>query len=134
MDAIRHEARLDAKQDGTTLRAILTARAEKGDPSAFDRLQAPDYPDSLDYLLGWSHELYGRSGVGMDGFAPLTWEALDAWARRTHRNPSPEECRALMQLDSAYRVRDEATETVVTDEAETKVAVVKPWPAKPKES
>lgn len=37
----------------------------------------------------------------MSGLAPLSWGCLDAWARRTGRDPSPEECDALMQLDSA---------------------------------
>ena len=134
MDAIRHAARLDAKQkDGVTLRAILEPRALKGDESAAAQLEPPEYPESLTYLLDWSRELYGRSGVGMDGFSPLSWEALDAWARRTGRNPTADECQALMLLDSAYRATDEQTETIVTDTAETKVAIVKPWPSKKQE-
>lgn len=45
-------------------------------------------------------ELHGRSGVGMSGMNPLTWECLDAWARRTDTLVYPHEAKALMTLDA----------------------------------
>jgi hypothetical protein len=130
MAYVRHEARLDRrdKESGVTLRATLELRAAQGSSQAIADLASPAYPESLDYLLDWSYEVLGRSGVGMDGLAPLSWECLDAWARRTKRNPTRDECHALMQLDSAFRHPDEPEESTPVDTP--KVAVVPAWPVK----
>jgi hypothetical protein len=60
----------------------------------------PECPESLAYLLSWLRALNGRSGVGMNGFAPLTWSTLDAWARWTGNLPDPADIDALFLLDS----------------------------------
>ena len=131
MLAMAHETRLDRRdaESGTTLRAVLTAKAAKGDQQAAADLEPPAYPETLGYLRDWTAELVGRSGVGMDGFAPLSWECLDAWARRMDHEPTADECWALMRLDLAMRKPDD----VLAAEApadEPKVAVVPAWPSK----
>ena len=62
--------------------------------------EGPDYPHEVHYLREWIGELHGRSGVGMAGVLPLSYTELDAWARRTGRNPLPHEVDALIRLDS----------------------------------
>lgn len=130
MAYVRHEAALDKRDDkGVSLRATLELRAAQGSQQAIADLTPPDYPEHLAYLLGWSQELVGRSGVGMSGFAPLSWSELQAWARLTDRTPSPEECDALMALDAAFRNQEEPTSNEASDVAEPKAAVIKAWPA-----
>ncbi len=101
---VAHETRLNTPdQDGVTWRAQLEASAARGNPHAIERLTPKPYHEGIAYLLGWSQELVGRSGEGMNGAAALTWNTLDAWARRTRRNPTPAECAALMDLDRVIR-------------------------------
>jgi hypothetical protein len=63
-------------------------------------LEGPECPESLGYLLEWARQLHGRSGVGMNGFAPMTWATLDAWARWTGNIPDRDEIDALFILDA----------------------------------
>lgn len=127
---MRHEALLDKRDDkGVSLRATLELRASQGSSSAIADLTPPEFPDSLAYLLGWSHELVGRSGLGMSGFAPLSWNTLESWARLTERHPSPEECDALMALDAAFRNPDEPAASETADVTAPKTSTVKAWPS-----
>lgn len=66
-------------------------------------LDGPPAPVALEYLLRWSWELHGRSGVGMDGYAPLTFTAIRDWAVLTEREIEPHEVQALMVLDAVRR-------------------------------
>lgn len=86
--------RAQAKND-----AMAAARADKLEA----QLQGPEVPVAMRYLLGWLDELDGRSGVTMDGKAPLSWEALDCWARRTGRDPLYHELMALLNLYTLRR-------------------------------
>lgn len=52
------------------------------------------------YLRDWLYELHGRSGMTDHGPAPLSWPALDAWARMTGRKPDTSETDALFSLDA----------------------------------
>lgn len=129
MAYVRHEARLDLRNaDGVAPRAALELRASQGAAGAIEALTPPEYPEGLSYLLGWLEELVGRSGVGMDGLAPLTWQTLDAWADRTGRHPTPEECTALMLLDGAYRHPDEPAQKAAPGTPTP--AVIRAWPSK----
>lgn len=115
MHAFAHTAELNARlPDGSTVRDSLcekVKRAERkhGNGSAehvreMAKLDGPPYPVSLQYLLDWSDDLYGRTGITPDGtFAPLTWRDIESWARMTDRRPLPHEVRALMALDAARR-------------------------------
>lgn len=59
-----------------------------------------DCPESLRYLLDWARALNGRSGVGMNGFSPLTWGTLGEWSRLTGNVPDQEDIDALFILDA----------------------------------
>ncbi len=134
MEVVRHEARLNVtRKEGGSLRAVLEQRAAQGSVSAIDQLTPPDHPEQMEYLLDWSRELVGRSGVGMDGLAPLTWEAIDAWARRTGRNPTPDECSALMLLDGVFRHPESVADEPATIDV-PKVATIRPWPTRKPET
>ncbi len=130
MSYVRHEARLDRQdpKSGTSPRVLLEVRAAQGSVSALKALTPPSYPESLGYLLEWSHELVGRSGEGMGGASPLSWPSLDAWADRTGRNPSRDECHALMQLDTAFR-HPEESDVVNVEPTKPIVADIPAWPS-----
>jgi hypothetical protein len=101
---LAHESRLAKKdKDGVPYRAQLEASAKAGNVLAAKRLVGPDFPVELDYLMDWSKELVGRSGVGMDGPAPLSWACLTAWSEATGNQVSSAEASALMLLDGAMR-------------------------------
>lgn len=128
---MRHATRLDRPDtNGVTLRATLELRASQGSRQAVADLTPPDYPESLTYLLGWSHELVGRSGVGMDGAAPLSWSTLDAWSRLTGRVIDSNDCDALMLLDHAFRHPEEPESKAPVDVKEPVQAVIRPWPSR----
>ncbi len=125
---VQHQARLDAVTDGVSRRATLEASAARGNAHAIEALTTPVYPDALEYLLDWSYELVGRSGDGMSGASALSWPTLDAWATRTGRTPSREDCLALMQLDTAFRHPDNVAAS--TSEPVPIVAPIVAWPTK----
>lgn len=71
---------------------------------AMAEIDGPGMPSgTLDYLWGWSDELLGRSGVTMDGLAPLNPTVIESWARLTERSPQPHEVQALFELDALRR-------------------------------
>lgn len=59
----------------------------------------PECPEPLEYLRDWLYAVHARSGVGMSGFAPLSWPAYDAWARHWGVTPDRAEEDALFLLD-----------------------------------
>jgi hypothetical protein len=63
-------------------------------------LQGPEYPDALDYLLDWLYQVHGRSGIGMNGFAPLSYGTVADWARLRGHTPSSADVEGLMRLDA----------------------------------
>ena len=75
-------------------------------------LEEPDYPAEMDYLRQWSRELFGRSGIGMEGVAPLKPTEVEAWARLNGLDLTPLETQALFRLDTVRRhpeVMDDVT-------------------------
>lgn len=66
-------------------------------------IEGPEAPECLGYLLDMHHDLYGRCGVTMEGYAPLTWEALLAYETKQGIVIPPHECTALMTLDAVRR-------------------------------
>lgn len=124
MDFVAHETALDRQTDGTTLRAIYTEKARRGDVSAMKALQGPEYPDEVQYLDTWRMELHGRSGVGMNGPAPLSYATIRDWSHLTGNEVTADDVRALLRLDTAMF----ATEI---DTAVEEAPMVKPsWPTK----
>ncbi len=113
MLAVAHDAKMNERVTTTNeagvrvdqgcRRDLLAASAARGNPVAIKALAEPEIPEAIEYLLDWSRELVGHSGEGVNGPAALSWDTLDAWARRTGRNPTDAECRALMLLDTAIR-------------------------------
>jgi hypothetical protein len=82
-----------------SLRASLTGLAKRGIAHAIKQLQGPDVPEVGAYLLEWHRALHGRSGITMEGVAPLSWTTLQAWADLTGVRPTPDEVTALLFLD-----------------------------------
>jgi hypothetical protein len=100
----RHEARLNQRtEDGATRRAYLERSAARGNPASIAALRGPEYPEELEYLLGWAQQLLGRSGVGMDGAAPLGYSTVADWSRLAGIDIEPHEVDALMALDAVMR-------------------------------
>lgn len=107
---VAHHARLDVQTDGFPVRAhmerrLLRIAAQHGEAHpdtirAQRALDGPPVPDPVAYLLRWSYEVYGRSGVGMDGFAPLSFTTIRDWAVLTGRAIEPHEVQALLLLDA----------------------------------
>ena len=92
-----------AKPDdmGSPVRASYEVSARKGSPAALEMLARADAcPESLTYLRSWAYTLHGRSGVGMQGYAPLTYGTIADWSRLMGIDPLPHEVDALMQLDA----------------------------------
>ena len=82
---------------GVTRRAYVEASSN---PESRALLIGPECPESLDYLKAWAYALHGRSGVGMNGAAPLSYGTIADWSRLTGHMPSPEDVDALLVLDS----------------------------------
>jgi hypothetical protein len=72
-------------------------------PVARAALEGPEGPEALDYLHEWAVSLLGRSGVGMDGYAPLGYATVAAWAQLMAITVAPHEVEALMMLDAVMR-------------------------------
>jgi len=95
-------AELNHRQpDGTTQGDHWEEDARSGSGAAIERLTPPDFPDCVNYLWSWAMELHGRSGVGMSGLVPLTYEAILAWSALRGIRPTPSEVHALIAIDSA---------------------------------
>lgn len=62
----------------------------------------PDLPWHWQYLWQWWQELAaGRQGAGM-GVSGLSWAEMDAWARRTDRQPTVQEWTLLRRIDCMF--------------------------------
>jgi hypothetical protein len=95
---VAHHARLDQRdKDGFTEREHLEQAERQGRLANPGKLDGPDPPKDLVYLLNWWREL--SWGLGEH----VTWLDVDAWARLTDRRPHPFEVRALMELARAHR-------------------------------
>lgn len=120
-----HHAILNRRaDDGSTQRAHLESAAARGSITAARELEGPELPDALSYLVEWIHALSGRSGVGMSGFAPLTWSTIGEWSRFTGIDPDVAEIDALFVLDSVLLNPVALATDAVEPEAVT------PWPTK----
>ena len=123
---MRHESLLDRRADGgASERDHLLQAARKGNEDAQAALRGPEPPEDMFYLVGWAEALYGRSGVSMEGLAPLSYSTIEAWARLMGVYPDPLEVQALITLDHVMRHPDRGT---VPDEVPE--AVNTPWPEK----
>jgi hypothetical protein len=65
-------------------------------------------PPVFAHLWGWFLRLSARRGGGY-GLAPLFFQEIDAWARRTRLDPTPWEIEQLEKLDDLYlKISNEA--------------------------
>jgi hypothetical protein len=95
-------------EKGFAQRAHLQGLVKRGRATAAQRrlLDGPPFPESLDYLWEWHMELARTRNYNMNGPEPLTYPAVDAWARLTGREPEPYEVDALFRLDVVTRHPD----------------------------
>lgn len=91
--------------DGTRRRDTLEASARHGNEIAIRELELVEYPDCIDYLIGWARELLGRSGSDMNGLSPLSYASIREWSRSSGRVLSRLEEHGLFALDAALRYR-----------------------------
>jgi hypothetical protein len=106
MDYAAHVTTLQQPDDkGFAARAHLLAKVRMGKATAEERqlLEGPPFPETVAYLWEWHQELARTRSVGMAGVDPLSYPAIDAWARLTDRHPLPDEVDALLQLDAVTR-------------------------------
>lgn len=134
---LAHEVELRrTREDGTPWLDFWEAAAASGNRDAIKKLIVPRFPESVGYLREWAYELRGRSGVGMEGVAPLTYLTISAWAELTDRQIEPHEVTALLAMDAALSKREpsENTKTVTSGDV-VRPAVLTPgtgaWGAKP---
>lgn len=143
MLAVAHAARLDRhtdpkdaqslthRQSWESLRDQARARESVNDAAEI-ALREPEYPAFIHYLRVWSDELVGRSGVGMDGAAPLSNTELLAWCINTGTVLTPSEQRALMRLDTVRRHPEtlDTPKTIGESDAPKRSLFHKLWPSK----
>lgn len=93
------------QEDGSTLRDTLLERSRRRDAgaeAARAQLSVPPIPVGFGYLLDDFNALHKRRAFGPAGPLPLSWESIDAWARRTGKTPTAWELRVIDLLDDAY--------------------------------
>lgn len=121
VDHVAHQGRLDSRVDDKSstrdhlagrLRRLQQTKGEDHPDTvrAQEEVDGPPVPPALAYLLQWSWELHGRSGVSMDGLAPLSFTAVRDWAVLTEREIDPHEVQALLLLDAVRRNPPKAAE------------------------
>lgn len=99
---VRREAWLNERVEGSPRRQHFAVVAKRN-PEVRALLEGPDCPESLEYLYEWATALCGRSGVGMDGYAPLSYSTVAAWADLMGIAVEPQEVEGLMMLDAVIR-------------------------------
>jgi len=113
--------------DGAAQRAHWELAAAQGNADARRKLEGPEFPDHLAHIWEWARDLHGRSGVGMAGAAPLSYQEIAAWQRLTGIVLEPIEVEALIAVDGALMgVALPEDETDASDEPEPAHA----WPTR----
>lgn len=80
-------------------RKHLEFAASRGNKAAIAALEGPECPDSLRYLLALARALHGRSGVGMNGLAPLTYTTIYHYSRLMRMTLDTEDVEAVILID-----------------------------------
>ena len=98
-----HEAFLSQPADGKDGPTVRESLQQVEDASGHRpmELDPPDFPDALEHVWGWFHELHGARTSGMQP-NPISWSEIKAWAELTHTEPTPWEARLLRRLDEAF--------------------------------
>lgn len=97
------------EEGGSTYRDVLEgllkrARTEVRKAEIEEQLALPDFPEELNYL--WIDFWRLRRRVASTGFGvtPISWEAIDAYCRKTGRNYVPWEVQVIEALDDVWLV------------------------------
>lgn len=89
-------------ENGSLRRDHLEYGAERGVQAALEALAAePVFPEEIEYLMDWAKLLFGRSGVGFAGLAPLTFTTLESFEKIMDVKLSPLEAEGLIVLTDA---------------------------------
>lgn len=102
---MRHEAQLNAPVSAKdpklgTVRAHLELLAARGSVSAIAKLEGPEPPDELLYLLALADDYANGRRFGAHGAEPAAWVDMQAWTLMKHLELDPEEVAAIMLIDS----------------------------------
>lgn len=65
--------------------------------------EAPDLPECGEHILQWFWDLSARRAPAMAGVSPISFCDIDAWRRLLGVTVRPEEVRAILAMDDAYR-------------------------------
>lgn len=111
---MRHEAQLNAPasaKDPTlgTMRVHLESAAARGSALAIARLEGPEPPEDLLYLLEYAEELARGRRYSVNGPEPIGWTDIHAWAQLTGRHPEPDEVHAILLIDAVLLNPGEVT-------------------------
>ncbi len=87
-------------ETGGTTRAHLESLAKRI-PKYRKKLEAPAYPAWIGYMRQWSRELHGRSGAGMSGLLPVSYQTIGEWSRLKRIRLMPYEVDGLIAVDMA---------------------------------
>jgi hypothetical protein len=125
-------------KDGTRWIDNLVEGARQGNKAAQEKLDSlPEIPEGFEYLVQWAQDLYGRSGIGMSGAAPLSPTVLKDWAEGMDYAPlHPLEFEALFKLTDAMFVTDDEPakgDTVILPQ-QTSQRIQRRWPKKKNEA
>ena len=100
-----------------------------GSESAIRELaKEPDCPEAITYLVEWSFDLYGRSGVGLEGVAPLSNTELVHWSFLRGVRLEPYEVEALMTFDRILRNPEKERNTGESELVERELTQQPQWP------
>ncbi len=87
-----------------TVRQHYAGLVKRGRSEFLRLLEGPELPLELAYLWEWSLEIRSAPRTGINGFEPLTWVDIQAWAEMTKRDDvQPFEVHALIFLDRILR-------------------------------
>ncbi|WP_425462117.1 phage tail assembly chaperone [Maritalea myrionectae] len=70
--------------------------------AAIDRDSEEPEPISHEYLIDWFLRLSRRRPTSTSGYAPLTFEGIDAWVRLSGEAPEPWEIMMIEKMDDAW--------------------------------
>lgn len=110
------------------MRAIYEEKVRRGEHVDDCALYGPPVPEAFVYLRRWLYELHGRSGVGMNGFAPLSYATIAYWADLTGQIVEPFEVEALLMLDGILLHPD--TRTMKAAPVASVTPPKRAWPSK----
>lgn len=126
MQYVAHETEMDTPdKDGVPARAHWELLASRGRVDAIERVRGYEMPLEMGYIYAAAGAMFGRSGVGMSGVAPLSYSTVRDWMSLTGTRLAPHEVEAVIALDGVMRT------PVAVEKEEAPAGVVSPsWPTR----